>query len=84
MAGKLAPDAFSDAKTVAARAAIKDQKVANVEVVSDGELFRRDDTRFGPPNAMINPRDVAFAKLRAMVAGTHLAKQQLVPESYFE
>jgi methionine synthase II (cobalamin-independent) len=24
------------------------------------------------------PRDVAFGKLRAMVAGTHLAKQQLV------
>src|SRR5260370_7582014 len=54
MAGKLASEAFSDAKAVAARAAIKDQEVANVEVVSDGELFRRDDNRFGPPNAMIN------------------------------
>ncbi len=54
MAGKLAPEAFSDAKAVAARAAIKDQEVANVDVVSDGELFRRDDNRFGPPNAMIN------------------------------
>ena len=54
MAGKLAPEAFSDAKAVAARAAIKDQEVANVEVVSDGELFRCDDNRFGPPNAMIN------------------------------
>ncbi len=53
-AGKLAPEAFSDAKAVAARAAIKDQEVANVDVVSDGELFRRDDNRFGPPNAMIN------------------------------
>jgi len=53
-AGKLAPEAFRDAKAVAARAAIKDQEVANVDVVSDGELFRRDDNRFGPPNAMIN------------------------------
>ncbi len=53
-AGKLAPEAFSDAKAVAARAAIKDQEVANVDGVSDGELFRRDDNRFGPPNAMIN------------------------------
>jgi 5-methyltetrahydropteroyltriglutamate--homocysteine methyltransferase len=53
-AGKLAPEAFSDAKAVAARAAIKDQEVANVDVVSDGELFRRDDNPFGPPNAMIN------------------------------
>ncbi len=44
MAGKLAPEAFSDAKAIAARDAIKDQEVADVEVVSDGELFRRDDT----------------------------------------
>ncbi len=48
MAGKLAPEAFSDAKAIAARDAIKDQEVADVEVVSDGELFRRDDKRFGP------------------------------------
>src|SRR6266567_3277414 len=46
-AGKLAPEAFRDAKAVATRAAIKDQEVANVDVVSDGELFRRDDNRFG-------------------------------------
>lgn len=25
-----------------------------MEVVSDGELFRRDDNSFGPPNALIN------------------------------
>lgn len=54
IAGTLAPEAFRDAKATAARAAIKDQEVAGVEVVSDGELFRRDDNRFGPPNAMIN------------------------------
>jgi 5-methyltetrahydropteroyltriglutamate--homocysteine methyltransferase len=54
IAGKLAPEAFRDAKAIAARAAIKDQEIAGVEVVSDGELFRRDDNRCGPPNAMIN------------------------------
>ncbi len=53
-ADRLAPEAFRDAKATAARAAIKDQEVAGVEIVSDGELFRRDDNRFGPPNAMIN------------------------------
>jgi 5-methyltetrahydropteroyltriglutamate--homocysteine methyltransferase len=53
-AGKLPPEAFRDAKAVAARAAVKDQEAAGVDVVSDGELFRRDDNRFGPPNAMIN------------------------------
>jgi 5-methyltetrahydropteroyltriglutamate--homocysteine methyltransferase len=54
LAGKLAREAFRDAKAVAARAAIKDQETANVDIISDGELFRRDDNRFGPPNAMIN------------------------------
>ena len=53
-AGELAPEAFADAKAVAARAAVADQDAAGIDVVSDGELFRRDDNRFGPPNAMIN------------------------------
>jgi 5-methyltetrahydropteroyltriglutamate--homocysteine methyltransferase len=52
--GKIPPEAFRDAKAAAARAAIKDQERAGVDIVSDGELFRRDDNRFGPPNAMIN------------------------------
>jgi 5-methyltetrahydropteroyltriglutamate--homocysteine methyltransferase len=53
-AGKIPTEAFRDAKAAAARAAIKDQERAGVDIVSDGELFRRDDNRFGPPNAMIN------------------------------
>lgn len=53
-AGKIPPEAFRDAKATAARAAVKDQERAGVDVVSDGELFRRDDNRFGPPNAMIH------------------------------
>lgn len=52
-AGELPPEAFADAKAVAARAAVADQEAAGIDVVSDGELFRRDDNRFGPPNAMI-------------------------------
>jgi 5-methyltetrahydropteroyltriglutamate--homocysteine methyltransferase len=53
MAGKLDPDAFGEAKEIAARAAIKDQEQAGIDLLSDGELFRRSDNRFGPPNAMI-------------------------------
>jgi 5-methyltetrahydropteroyltriglutamate--homocysteine methyltransferase len=53
-AGELPPAAFADAKAVAARAAVKDPEAARLGVVGDGELFRRDDNRFGPPNAMIN------------------------------
>ncbi|HET7232344.1 MAG TPA: cobalamin-independent methionine synthase II family protein [Longimicrobium sp.] len=52
-AGRLPPQAFADARAVAARAAIKDQEDAGIDVVSDGELFRRSDNAFGPPNAMI-------------------------------
>jgi 5-methyltetrahydropteroyltriglutamate--homocysteine methyltransferase len=52
--GRVTPEAFADAKAVAARAAIADLEHAGIDVVSDGELFRRDDNRFGPPNAMIN------------------------------
>jgi 5-methyltetrahydropteroyltriglutamate--homocysteine methyltransferase len=52
--GRTPAEAFADAKAWAARAAVKDQERAGVDVVSDGELFRRDDNRFGPPNAMIN------------------------------
>lgn len=52
--GLSTPELFTEAKAWAARAAIKDQELAGIDVVSDGELFRRDDNRFGPPNAMIN------------------------------
>src|SRR5687768_13787926 len=52
--GSLPPSAFRDAQAMAARAAIKDQEMAGVQIVSDGELFRRRDNRFGPPNAMIS------------------------------
>lgn len=52
--GEITSDAFREAKSIAARAAIKDQEKAGVDIVSDGEMFRRDDNRFGPPNAMIH------------------------------
>jgi 5-methyltetrahydropteroyltriglutamate--homocysteine methyltransferase len=54
VAGRLAPESFADAKRTAATAAIADQEAAGIDVVSDGELFRRNDNRNGPPNAMIN------------------------------
>ena len=45
--GRLAPEEFAAAKAWAARAAVKDQEAAGIDVVSDGELFRRDDTASG-------------------------------------
>jgi 5-methyltetrahydropteroyltriglutamate--homocysteine methyltransferase len=54
IAKKITAQDFADAKATAARSAIHDQEVAGIDIISDGELFRRDDNRFGPPNAMIN------------------------------
>jgi len=51
---EIPPEAFKDAKEVAARACIKDLEAAGVSVVGDGELTRRDNNVCGPPNAMIN------------------------------
>lgn len=53
-AGELASELFNDAKSVATRAAVKDQELAGLDIVCDGELFRRDNNQFGPPNAMIH------------------------------
>src|SRR5215813_11883782 len=52
--GRLTSAALQDAKSVAARAAIKDQEMVGLDLISDGELVRRNDNCFGPPNAMIN------------------------------
>lgn len=52
--GALLPSAFGDAKEIATLGAIKDQETVGLDLISDGELFRRDNNRFGPPNAMIN------------------------------
>ncbi len=77
------PEVFADAKAVAARAAVKDQEVAGIDIVSDGELFRRDDNRFGPPNAMINhfaARIPGFsAELREKSGVTPVAPDAVLP-----
>jgi 5-methyltetrahydropteroyltriglutamate--homocysteine methyltransferase len=52
--GQLDPAIARDAQATAAKAAIKDHELAGIDVVVDGELFRRLNNRHGPPNAMIN------------------------------
>jgi 5-methyltetrahydropteroyltriglutamate--homocysteine methyltransferase len=79
----LGQEQFADAKAWAARAAIADQERAGIEVVSDGELFRRDDNRFGPPNAMIGhfaAKIPGFAdELREKAGITPVAPEATVP-----
>ncbi len=52
--GKMQEGVFREAQQAAARAAIKDMEAAGLDWVGDGELCRRCDNYFGPPNAMIN------------------------------
>ena len=55
-AGRLPAEAFADAKRAAATSALSDQEVAGIDVVSDGELFRRSDNRNGPPTSRLSAR----------------------------
>ncbi|MFQ5809961.1 MAG: hypothetical protein ACE5JM_10115 [Armatimonadota bacterium] len=52
--GELPEEAAWDAQATAAKAAILDHELAGIDVVVDGELFRRLNNRHGPPNGMIN------------------------------
>ncbi len=81
--GALAAQSFTQAKECAARAAVHDQESAGIDVISDGELFRRDDNRFGPPNAMINhfaAKIPGFSdELRDKVGVTPVAPEAALP-----
>ncbi len=52
--GDTSAEVALDAQTTAAKAAVLDHELAGVDVVVDGELFRRLNNRHGPPNGMIN------------------------------
>jgi 5-methyltetrahydropteroyltriglutamate--homocysteine methyltransferase len=52
--GQLAPGDFSDAQLRATQAAILEQEIAGIDVITGGELHRRTHNRHSPPNAMLN------------------------------
>jgi len=52
--GQLAPGDFADAQLRATQAAILEQEVAGIDVISGGEMHRRTHNRHSPPNAMLN------------------------------
>jgi 5-methyltetrahydropteroyltriglutamate--homocysteine methyltransferase len=85
---ELDPETFAEAKAWAARAAVKDQELAGIDIVSDGELFRRDDNRCGPPNAMINhfaAKIPGFARtLRDKSGITPVAPEAVLPAPVIE
>jgi 5-methyltetrahydropteroyltriglutamate--homocysteine methyltransferase len=52
--GQLTPADLSDAQFRASQAAILDQEVGGIDVVTGGEMHRRRHNRHAPPNAMLN------------------------------
>jgi len=52
--GQLAPADFADAQLRATQAAILEQEIAGIDVITGGEMHRRTHNRHAPPNAMLN------------------------------
>jgi 5-methyltetrahydropteroyltriglutamate--homocysteine methyltransferase len=52
--GQLTEGDFADAQMRATQAAILDQELAGIDVITGGEMHRRRHNRHSPPNAMLN------------------------------
>ena len=52
--GQLGPGDFTDAQLRATQAAILEQEIAGIDVITGGEMHRRTHNRHSPPNAMLN------------------------------
>jgi 5-methyltetrahydropteroyltriglutamate--homocysteine methyltransferase len=52
--GQLSMGAMADAQYRAGEAAIHDQELAGIDVITGGEMHRRTHNRHSPPNAMLN------------------------------
>ena len=52
--GQISPADFADAQFRATQAAILEQEVAGIDVITGGEMHRRTHNRHSPPNAMLN------------------------------
>ena len=52
--GQLSMAAMADAQFRASEAAILDQQLAGIDVITGGEMHRRTHNRHAPPNAMLN------------------------------
>ena len=52
--GQLSMTSMADAQFRASQAAILDQEIAGIDVITGGEMHRRTHNRHAPPNAMLN------------------------------
>jgi 5-methyltetrahydropteroyltriglutamate--homocysteine methyltransferase len=53
-AGQLSSSDFADAQLRASQAAILEQEIAGIDIITGGEMHRRTHNRHAPPNAMLN------------------------------
>jgi 5-methyltetrahydropteroyltriglutamate--homocysteine methyltransferase len=65
--GQLSMASMADAQYRASQAAMLDQELAGIDVVTGGEMHRRTHNRHSPPNAMLN---YFWAKIPAFQGGT--------------
>src|ERR1700728_2359498 len=65
--GQLTMGAMADAQHRAGAAAIHDQELAAIDVITGGEMHRRTHNRHSPPNAMLNH---FWQKIPAFQGGT--------------
>jgi 5-methyltetrahydropteroyltriglutamate--homocysteine methyltransferase len=65
--GQLSLTSLADAQYRAMQAALLDQEVARIDVVTGGEMHRRTHNRHSPPNAMLN---YFWQKIPAFQGGT--------------
>ncbi len=70
--GQLSMAAMTDAQFHAGQAAILDQELAGIDVVTGGEMHRRTHNRHTPPNAMLTTSGSAFRPFRAARSRSHL------------
>ena len=52
--GQLSMASMADAQFRASQAAVLDQELAGIDVITGGEMHRRTHNRHAPPNAMLN------------------------------
>ncbi len=52
--GHLSMASMADAQYRATEAAVLDQKIAGIDLLTGGEMHRRTHNRHSPPNAMLN------------------------------
>ena len=52
--GQLSMASMADAQFRASQAAVLDQEIAGIDVITGGEMHRRTHNRHSPPNAMLN------------------------------